>query len=237
LKKKLAALEGKPIKPRGVAIAPNGVPIPQPKKWEISETRKYNQDADGLAGDEFVATEQSAKKTKKEKTTKKKLIEEVKEPSESEDEEMSDVEFGEDEEPTVSSSKLKEEASSARLSSDAETAKKSKKKSIHRMSEKDGKRARRRESGVDDNAVAELAKKAGLSLKRYNRKLERGEIIFDSDGNPTAISKKELKKSKKEAKKAAKVAEKEAGKKRKRTVDDNETEARAEKKKKRKSKA
>ncbi|CAG8896051.1 unnamed protein product [Penicillium nalgiovense] len=74
--------------------------------------------------------------------------------------------------------------------------------------------------------IEELAAKAGLSVKRYERKLERGEITFDKDGNPTSVSKKDLKKSKKEAKKASK----DDGKKRKRSEDDDE------KKKKKKSK-
>src|SRR5277367_191998 len=70
LERKLAAMEGKPIKPRGVAIAPNGVAAEQPKKWEIKEARKYNPDADGLAGDEAPAIEaapadSSSKKEKK----------------------------------------------------------------------------------------------------------------------------------------------------------------------------
>lgn len=87
LERKLAAMEGKPIKPRGVAIAPNGLVAEQPKKWEIKEARKYNPDADGLAGDEAPAVDTghadaSSKKDKKEKKTKdkkdkKKLIEEI----------------------------------------------------------------------------------------------------------------------------------------------------------------
>jgi nucleolar protein 58 len=114
--------------------------------------------------------------------------------------------------------------------------KKPKEKPADRRSNEEEKRARWSESGPHDNDVAELAKKAGLSVKRYNRKLKRGEIVFDSDGNPTALSKKELKRGRKESKKAAKAAKREVGKKRKRTLDD-QTEARAEKTKRRKSKA
>jgi nucleolar protein 58 len=92
LERKLAAMEGKPIKPRGVAIAPNGLAAEQPKKWEIKEARKYNPDADGLAGDEAPAVEagpadasskkdkkkdKKEKKEKKDKKDKKKLIEEI----------------------------------------------------------------------------------------------------------------------------------------------------------------
>lgn len=113
LERKLAAMEGKPIKPRGVAIGPNGMAAEQPKKWEIKEARKYNPDADGLAGDEAPATEaapadSSSKKEKKDKKEKKekkekkkKLIEEIPEgePAPSSDAVQADVDMdnGEDE--------------------------------------------------------------------------------------------------------------------------------------------
>ena len=177
LEKKLAAMEGKPLKPRGVAIAPNGAATTQPKKWEISEARKYNPDVDGLAGDEDAAAETKDKKSKK-------LIEEI------EDEEMKDA-------------------------SDESEEEKPKKK---------------------QSDIEKLAEKAGLSVKRYQRKLERGEITFDKDGNPTAISKKDLKKAKKEEKKAAKASKDDSGKKRKRSEEDEEPAPKSDKKKKKKSK-
>src|SRR2546423_4802420 len=95
-------MEGKPIKPRGAAIAPNGLAAEQPMKWEVKEARKYNPDADGLVGDEAPAieaavTDAASKKDKKKeekekkekkdkKGTKKKLIEEIpeREPASSE---------------------------------------------------------------------------------------------------------------------------------------------------------
>ncbi|KAL2002831.1 hypothetical protein VTN02DRAFT_5786 [Thermoascus thermophilus] len=197
LERKLAAMEGKPLKPRGVAIAPNGVST-QPKKFELNEARKYNADADGLTGDEPA----SVKKAKKDK----KLVEEVKPRAESEDEEMEDAE------PKTNGAAEDDEDSDE---SDEETKKKDKK-------------------GKKDPELEKMAEKAGLSVKRYQRKLERGEIKFDAEGNPIAISKKELKKAKKEAKKAAKGEEKEEGKKRKRT--DDEDADKAEKKKKKKNK-
>jgi nucleolar protein 58 len=59
---RLAALEGKSFKAdRGSGVAP---PTQQPGKWEIKEARKYNADADGLAGDEVAAADK--KKSKKE---------------------------------------------------------------------------------------------------------------------------------------------------------------------------
>ena len=77
------------------------------------------------------------------------------------------------------------------------------------------------------------AKAAGLSVARYKRKLERGEITFDKQGKPVAISKKDLKKEKRKAEKAERLEGE--GKKRKR--DDDEPEAKPEKKKKKKDKA
>lgn len=182
LERKLAGMEGKPMKPRGVNIAPNGVSS-QPKKFEINEARKYNADADALSGNE----EPAAITSKKEK--KKKAVAEEDEESEDSDEEMDDAE-----------------------DSDASSAKPSKKS----------------KSNGTATDTEKLAAKAGLSVKRYLRKLERGEITFDAEGNPTAISKKDLKKAKKEAKKAAK----EDGKKRKRNEEDADDKAEKKKKKK-----
>ncbi|KAL8802496.1 MAG: hypothetical protein Q9200_006562 [Gallowayella weberi] len=66
VERRLAALEGRPLKSKGVAIAPNGVSM-QAGKWEVKEARKYNPDADGLAGDEPAATAPVSKKPKKDK--------------------------------------------------------------------------------------------------------------------------------------------------------------------------
>ncbi|RDW86891.1 RNA-processing protein NOP58 [Aspergillus mulundensis] len=178
LERKLAALEGKPLKPRGVAIGPDGAA--QPGKFNISEARKYNPDADAMDQDEATPA-------------KKKLVQEV------QDEEMADADS--DAEPAANGVESD--------SSDEETTKKSKKSK--------------------DSELEKLAEKAGLSLKRYKRKLERGEIEFDAAGNPSAVSKKDIKKAKKEAKKASKGDDKD--KKRKRS---DETEDAGDKKKKKK---
>ncbi|KAL1978439.1 hypothetical protein VTN31DRAFT_1298 [Thermomyces dupontii] len=180
LERKLAAMEGKPLKPRGVAIAPNGVST-QPKKFEVKETRQYNADADALAD------KSSSKKEQKSKSA---------EESDS-DEEMADA---------------------PHANGHAESASESE-------SEAD-------QSAKKKSEIEIMAEKAGLSVKRYQRKLERGEIRFDADGNPTAISKKELKKMRKEEKKAAKKEKEEDGKKRKREDEEGEDK----KKKKKKSK-
>ncbi|KAJ5709425.1 Nucleolar protein 58 [Penicillium malachiteum] len=167
LERKLAGMEGKPVKPRGVAIAPNGEAV-QPQKFDLKEARKYNPDADALDSEE----PKSAKKDKK----NKKLVQEV-----DSDEDMEDAD------------------------SDSDDS----------------------ESSEEKTELEKQAEKAGLSVKRYQRKLERGEITFDASGNPTAISKKDLKKAKKESKKA----DKEDGKKRKRSDDADEVKKDKKKKK------
>ncbi|KAL5336096.1 hypothetical protein BJX70DRAFT_373532 [Aspergillus crustosus] len=178
LERKLAALEGKPLKPRGVAIGPNGAA--QPGKFNINEVRKYNPDADAIDQDEA-------------KPAKKKLVQEV------EDEEMADTDS--DEEPAVNG------ADSSDESEEEKTPKKSKKSK--------------------DSDLEKLAEKAGLSVKRYKRKLERGEIQFDSAGNPSAVSKKDIKKAKKASKKASKGDEK----KRKRSDETEDADGKKKKKK------
>ncbi|KAF7125847.1 hypothetical protein CNMCM5793_002140 [Aspergillus hiratsukae] len=188
LERKLAAMEGKPLKPRGVAIGPNGASV-QPKKFELNEARRYNADADALTGDE-----PASKKYKK-------LIEEVS------DEEMADADS--DEEPKANGTKDDD--------------------SSDESEEESGKKHKSKKS--KDSELEKMAEKAGLSVKRYKRKLERGEITFDANGNPSAVSKKDLKKAKKEAKKASKSDEK----KRKRS-DDGEEADNGEKKKKKKKK-
>ena len=327
LERKLAALEGKPLKPRGVAVNPNGVAVPQPKKWEIKEARKYNPDADGLAGNEAPANEPAAdtsskkdkkKERKEKKEKKKKLIEEIKEPSpEPEDEEMANGDDEDDDaaEGKEESSEVEEaqsrpdspideteaaavapppstkpltngttngdsghdsDASSATIatpsvdspdSADSPTpqernwqssilgntkeAKKKRKIERHERrlamsedksaakKERNAKLARRldrkerreakarqiaRRAARDDEMYLKPAQKCGLSVIRYKRKLERGEIKFDEDGEAVgAISKKEIKKQKK-AGQAEEVPEVNGSKKRKSRGEDGEGE-------------
>ena len=91
--------------------------------------------------------------------------------------------------------------------------------------ESDDEPSKKSKKGKSD--LEKMAEKAGLSVKRYQRKLERGEIEFGPDGTPSSISKKDLKKAKKESKKSSKSDEK----KRKRG-DDGEGVDKSEKKKK-----
>ena len=342
IERRLANLEGKPLRSKGVAIAPNGVSF-TPGKWEVKEARKYNPDADGLAGDEPAAAEPASKRSKKDKP---KLIEEVAEEPvpnskndkkkdsnhikpieevvedamqedqkstgekdlESSDEEMeaepeepltppvtqpevagdkttATVETngaaehkvnGDDKSETISTvsadtpdsppsptqqetnwqssilgntkiakkaRKKERHARKLALSEERSTTKKLKREKLARRlgrKEKRQKRAEQIERREERNheQFGALAKQAGLSIDRYKRKLERGEIKFEADGKPVAISKKEIKKAKKAAAKAEKATAVDADSSKKRKRDDDDAKAGAvetsEKKKKKK---
>ncbi|RMD40100.1 hypothetical protein DV735_g5032, partial [Chaetothyriales sp. CBS 134920] len=216
LERKLAAWEGKPLKAKGVAIAPNGVPATtQPKKWDIKQARKYNPDADGLTGDETPASKPDAGKGKK-------LVEEV-EANDASDEAESEADADDSDDDSAD-----EPAQSNGVSKSDDKKRRKEEKSSKKKAKKD-------KAGSADDKTAELAAKAGLSVERYKRKLERGEIRFEEDGTPVSISKKEIKKAKKAAEKAAAKGEQDGSKKRKRG--DEEQESKSEKKKKRKEKS
>ena len=334
IERRLAALEGRPLRSKGVAIGPNGMSS-QPGKWEVKEARKYNPDADGLAGDEPPAV--LLKMLNGKPKDKPKLIEEVEdipmadaeeseEGSESgndvggkdEDNEDDDDEDKDDEEdkgpvedttvgkPVASPPKLTEAALTTSIpkengkikaddeksvtistvsddtpnSPDSPTQQETNWQSSILGNTKDAKKARKierharklalseerskkralknaklkrrldrkerrikraeqiaRREDREDEALQPLAKAAGLTTSRYKRKLERGEIQFDADGTPVAISKKDIKRARKAAEKAARGTGQEtvdpAGTKRKREEEGGEKE----KKKKKKNKA
>ncbi|RDW68361.1 hypothetical protein BP5796_09018 [Coleophoma crateriformis] len=208
LERALRGLEGKPLLPRGVAVGPNGQPVAAPK-WEVKEARKYNNDADGLAGDEpAAAAPASEKKSKKEKKDKKKpLIEEVEADSDS-DEEMADADAG-----SKSSSNKKAEK-------EAKKAEKKEKKSKKSSKEDEA------PVDPDEEKYGALAAAAGISVAKYKRKAERGDIKVGDDGKPIVIHKKKEKN----------VSNDEEVKSKKRKADDEEKEDKSEKKKKKKSK-
>ena len=338
LERRLAALEGKPIRSKGVAIAPNGVSH-APGKWEVKEARKYNPDADGLAGDEPAAAVPTSKKPENKAKTRK-LIEEipdeparkrlktdglngVKPTEEIAQTVMEDVatssnsdagsteinitrEKGKKKEILLQASKprtketngLYDASSEAHVDGDGRSvtistvsedtpdsppsptqqeinwqspiegntkvAKKTRKKERHArrlLLSEDRSRAKRiqrekkarrldrkerrqkraeqieRKENREDAKYKELAEQAGLSIKRYRRKLARGEIKFNADGKPESISKKDIKKARKAAEKAVRIQDSDErdNKKRKGEAgDDIEALEKAERKKKKK---
>lgn len=343
IERRLASLEGKPLRSKGVAIAPNGVSF-TPGKWEVKEARKYNPDADGLAGDEPAAAEPVSKKSKKDKPklieeiaqepapkkSKKdkkkesshiKPIEEVVEDAMQEDqmssheeelessheeiedqpeapmtppttrpEAASDITTtiaqtngvaghganGDDKSETISTvsadtpdsppsptqqeinwqssipgntklakkaRKKERHARKLALSEDRSTSKTLRREKLARRLDRKERRQKRaeqieRREERDEAKFGALAKEAGLTISRYKRKLERGEIKFEPDGKPVAISKKEIKKARKASEKAERAPRDNGDGSKKRKRDDEDAKAGAvetsEKKKKKK---
>jgi nucleolar protein 58 len=83
VERRLRALEGKPLKPAGVAIGPGGQE--KASKWSIAEARKYNKDADGIDANAPVngEAEPEAAQTEAVSSKKRKMVEEVEEPKKS----------------------------------------------------------------------------------------------------------------------------------------------------------
>jgi nucleolar protein 58 len=144
---------------------------------------------------------------------------------------------------------------------DAEPAtksKKSKKPRIEVVEEKDADMDDAPEDSDDDSddAPSKLVKKlsiteyerlaelSGVSVKKFKRKYERGDVQLNDDGTPKVISKKELKKLRKAEEAAAaastpvknndKPADASSEKKKKRKADEAEAESKKEKKQKKK---
>jgi nucleolar protein 58 len=168
IERRLRVLEGKPLLPKGVAVAPNGKLGSTPGKWEVKEARKYNPDADGLAGDEpaaSVAKKSKEKKKRRDRDGDIEMTEGAKGRSlEEEDEEMQDAE------PVTpkASSKSKLEANGT------DSKKKSKKEAAE----------------ADEMQYGAQAKEVGMSVKKYKKKLEQGKIKLDADGIPVVVGKK-----------------------------------------------
>lgn len=246
----LRRLEGRPLVPKGIAVGPNGQAADAPSKFDIKEARKYNIDADGLAGDETVAAEPTEKKEKKDKKDKKSkkekaLVEEV-------DEEMADA----DDTGTYSNSLVLFHTSGDALEDISQILKGQWHSSIQGLDAEvesawvGNARRGQVKRQVQHNAClwatlkqnpclttrilsdhllrysSPVAKKlseadyeryaeaAGISVSKFKRKYERGDVELAEDGTPKVISKKDLKKQRK--------AEEKEGGKRKHAEDEEE---------------
>ncbi|KAJ8126952.1 hypothetical protein O1611_g6687 [Lasiodiplodia mahajangana] len=207
LEDKLRRLEGKPLISKGAKIAPVGV---TPSKFEIKPKRNYNADADAPES----------------KTPSKPLIQEVEDTPMADDDSEQEESEEEDSDTEMNGAengkhKSKKEKRAAKKSRDA-PAPSTPATSGGKLSEAD---------------YARLAEQAGISVKKFKRKFERGDVKLGSDGSPQVISKKEIKKMKKEEAKAAAAAEAEASsnKKRKHTDDDGEKKSKKKSKKEKSS--
>ncbi|KAI9674100.1 MAG: Nucleolar protein 58 [Caeruleum heppii] len=87
------------------------------------------------------------------------------------------------------------------LSEERSKEKRERKAKIERRLDRKERRKKKQEQSDrrderDEIRYGTMARKAGLSVARYKRKLDRGEIQFAENGDPIAISKKEIKKAK-----------------------------------------
>lgn len=205
----LRRLEGKPLVAKGVSVGPNGQAAAQPSKWDLKEAKKYNVDADGLVEDEPVAaetvaaesSEKKSKKDKKEKKSKKEktLVQEV------EDLNMEDA--------PAQNGMFPESPALSAVFYEAEP-----------VTREDNNSSTGSEGDANMSSPAGVAKKelseaeyekyaeaAGISVSKFKRKYERGDVELAEDGTPKVLSKKDLKK----AKKAEEKGDSDSGKKRK----------------------
>ncbi|KAK0634816.1 hypothetical protein B0T17DRAFT_611771 [Bombardia bombarda] len=198
LENNLRHLEGKPALSKGVTVSPNEIPLPS--KWDLKEARKYNIDADGLVGEEAAP--------------KKTLIQEVKDlKMASSDEESSDDESMEDAPaPKVAAKKAVEAESSDSDSDDAKAkkAKKEKKEKKSKKAEKPAKESKKSKKEAKEVVAPSpaksatpkkltskdferLAEAAGMSVSKFTRRFEKGQIKITADGNLEVLSKKDFK--------------------------------------------
>lgn len=163
IERRLRNLEGKPLRPTGAAIGPGGQA--KPGKWEVKEARKYNPDADGLAGDEPAAAAQSAP------------------PAKTKDVKMGDADAGaedDDEEDEDEDEEMEELITKTHLNGDAEREVVKADKKQQKQAEKDAKiarklaRAEKRERKEAKKAAKE-AKKEGKEVKKEKKEKDEGE--------------------------------------------------------------
>ncbi|OHE99970.1 NOSIC domain-containing protein [Colletotrichum orchidophilum] len=216
----LRKLEGKPLLPKGVGVGPDGQ-LTTPGGFNLKESRKYNADADGVED-----TEVNGKSEKKSKKLIQVVDEEMEDAdSEDEDEEMNDASEEEKKSKKDKKKEKKEKKDKKRVSiAAAETpVKESKavKGTPAKLSEKDYER---------------FAEAAGISVSKFKRKFERGDVQLGEDGTPVVFSKKELKKLKKGEDEADETPVKATdSSKKKRKHEDDETPKKEKKLKKKRS--
>jgi len=156
VERRLRALEGKPLKPVGVNIGPNGQE--KASKWSINEARKYNKDADGIDADAPVdgEAEPEVQQTEAVSSKKRKMVEEVETPKSSK---KSKPEVVAEPDSDVSSD---EEAAAPKKDDKAEKAAKKAEKAA-KKAEKEAKKAKKESrksvGGASDNEEPKKKKK------------------------------------------------------------------------------
>lgn len=152
-----------------------------------------------------------------EKTAKVSLIQEV------EDTPMGDDDDSEDD--------SEDEAEKAKKAAkEAKKAKKEKRKSG--ATEVAAVESPKAASALSEADYERLAKDAGISVSKFKRKFERGDVKLNPDGTPMVLSKKDLKKQRKSEVMQTDSAAEDSSSKKKRKHDDEETPKKSKKKSK-----
>jgi len=173
LERKLASIEGKPLKSKGVAIGPDGTPATtQPKKWDIKEAKKYNADADALDGDEGAAVAESKK------SKGKKLIEEIP------DTEMTN---GVSEDESEAEEESEDDEAAAKAARKAEKRKQKEEKLMRKLERKEKRESKGHKNESTDIDLETIAAKVGVSAKKLKKKLDRGEMVIDANGDAVKV--------------------------------------------------
>ncbi|WYZ37187.1 hypothetical protein EsH8_II_000693 [Colletotrichum jinshuiense] len=213
----LRKLEGKPLLPKGVGVGPDGQ-LTTPGGFSLKESRKYNADADGVED-----AETNGKKSKK-------LIQVV-------DEEMKDAD-SDDEDEEMNDASEEEKKSKKDKKKEKKDKKEKKRVSIAAVETpvKESKSVKGTPAKLSEKDYERLAEAAGVSVSKFKRKFERGDVQLGEDGTPVVFSKKELKKLKKGEEEADETPVKAAdGGKKKRKHEDDETPKKEKKLKKKRS--
>jgi nucleolar protein 58 len=236
----LRKLEGKPPLPKGANIAPDGS-LTAPAQFTLKEVKKYNADADGVA-----AGETNGKSEKKSKKEKKPLIQEV-EMKDADSEAESDDEM-EDANGAESIGSVSDDTDGERPTDKAErkaqkARRKEREERRQKKAEQDAKRAASTPAKATKAASStpaklseadfeRLAAAANVSVSKFKRKFERGDVELNADGTPVVFSKKELKKLRKSEGETPDATPVKETKKKRKHEDDEETPKKEKKSKK-----
>ena len=204
LERRLRGLEGKPLRPSGVSIGPQGQKVQQaqPGKFDIKEARKYNPDADGISPDAQPALPNGDMMTPS-SSKKRKLVEEL------------------DDEPGAMPSQVKKNPAKIVAEPDPSV-------SSGEGSEDD--EGRKPHMNGTAEKTAQLPTPAQTQQSQPNSK--KAKMDKDGESKEERRARKAAKKAEKEARKAEKEAKKAGKESKKRKVVDGEAEGGSEKKRK-----
>jgi nucleolar protein 58 len=177
LERRLRNLEGRPLGPRGTQIGPSGQVKPPTGKWEIKEARKYNPDADGVAGDAPAGRSTLPNGTTG-TTGLKAVVDAAQSRAGAEPDADEDMEDSDDQDEDASDEKPLEPAQSEINGKRDDKASQRAEKDAKRA-EKEAKRQRKAEKAA--KKAAKEAKRAAKEAKKAKKSAAEPEVDSDAD--------------------------------------------------------